>query len=59
MVLGTVWITLVVIFETLVEHIKFFIPTSLLPKDNISGEIALVTGAVWWNLFSPMYCHAL
>ena len=36
------------------EHIKFFIPTSLLPKDNISGEIALVTGAVWWNLFSPV-----
>ena len=36
---------IVIVFETLMEHIKFFIPTKLLPKDDITGEIALVTGA--------------
>ena len=45
MVLGYLWVTIVIVFETLLEHIKFFIPTKLLPKDDISGEIALVTGA--------------
>ena len=58
MVLGYLWITIVIVFETLMEHIKFFIPTKLLPKDDITGEIALVTGAGSTE-FMVLHVHVL